>query len=94
MRYRLRTLLIVLSALPPLAAAVWLEPAACAFYGFLLACFIAATFCAANLKRMTRWAFDLPQRRKDTAYDCSMQDLLLLAVAAAVLAGMYWQLTH
>ena len=94
MRYRLRTLLIVLGALPPLAAAVWLEPAACAFYGFLLACFMAATFCAANFKRVMRRAFDLPPRRKDSEYGFSIQDLVLLTAVVAVLAGMYWQLTH
>ena len=95
-RYRLRTLLIVLGVLPPLAAAIWLEPVACAFYGFLLACFMAATFCAVNFKRVMRRAFDLPQRRKDSEYDMrsTIQDLLWLAVAVAVLAGIYLQLTH
>ena len=94
MRYRLRTLLIVLTLLPPLAAAIWLEPVACAFYGFLIACFMAATFCAVNFKRVMRRAFGLPPRRKDSEYGWHMQDLLLLAVVVAVLAGMYWQLTH
>ena len=98
MRFRLRTLLIVLGLLPPLAAAIWLEPAACAFYGFLLACFMAATFGAVNFKRVMRMALALPPRRKGFEYGCPMritiQDLLLLAVAVALLAGMYWQLTH
>ena len=98
MRYRLRTLMIVLGALPPLAAAIWLEPAACAFYGFLLVGFMAATVCAANFKRVMRMAFDLPPRRKDSKYGCPMRvtigDALWLTVVVAVLAGMYWQRTH
>jgi len=100
MRYRLRTLLIVLGLLPPLAAAIWQEPVACAFYGFLLVCFMAATFCAVNFKRVMRRAFDLPPRRKDSEYGCPMrvtiQDMLWLAVVAAValIAGMYWHRTH
>jgi hypothetical protein len=96
MRYRLRTLLFALAVLPPLAAAIWLEPVACAFYGFLIGCFIAATFCAVNFKRVVRRAFDLHQRRKYPEYDMrsTIQDLLWLAVAVAMLAGMYLQLTH
>src|SRR3954470_8825134 len=93
MRYGLRTLLIVLGVLPPLAAAIWLQPVACAFYGFLLACFMAATFFAANLKRVMRRAFDLPPRRKDSEYGCPMRvtilDALWLTVAVAILLVMW-----
>ena len=93
-RFRLRTLLIVLGVLPPLAAAIWLEPVACAFYGFLLACFMAATFCAVNFKRVMRSAFDLPPRRKDSEYGCPMhvtiRDVMWLTVVVAFLLIM-WQ---
>jgi len=94
MQYRLRTLLIVSAAVPPLAAAIWLEPVGCAFYGFLLACFMAATFCAANFKRVLRRAFDFPERRKDSEYGCPMdvtiRDVLWLTVVVAFLL-IVWQ---
>src|SRR5262245_59433366 len=93
MRFRLRTLMIVLGLLPPLAAALWLEPVACAFYGFLLACFMAAAFCAANFKRVMRRAFDLSPRRRDSEYGCPMRvtflDALWLTVAVAILLVMW-----